>query len=125
MSEYDTTNKGAVFPPFPDMSMILQGKIDSNGTEDKVVVVKRVSNAGKPYMEIYASVGVLFSNKSENEKAPQYSGTFRNRSIGGWKHNKDGKNYMSLKVSDKQTSEPDITSKSDTGVPFDDDIPFV
>ena len=40
MSDYDNTNKGAAFKPFPEMAMILQGRVDNNGNNEELVLVK-------------------------------------------------------------------------------------
>ena len=39
MAEYDNTNSGAVFKPFETMKMILQGKVNLEGNERKIVLV--------------------------------------------------------------------------------------
>ena len=41
MAEYDNTNDGVAYPPFEDMRMILQGKINVEGRDSKAVIVQR------------------------------------------------------------------------------------
>ena len=38
--QYDDTNRGAAFTPFPTQQMILQGKVNVEGVDSKVVLVK-------------------------------------------------------------------------------------
>lgn len=123
MAEYDNTNSGAVFKPFETMKMILQGKVDIEGNERKVVLVADKTKSDKKIIEVYQKVGVLFEeDKGDNEKRPDYSGpledyaTDKNMRIAAWKRQSDGGNkYMSLKISEKQGKE---------GGKLDDEIPF-
>ena len=41
MADYDDTNRGAAFTPFPTQQMILQGKLNVEGADKKVMLVKR------------------------------------------------------------------------------------
>lgn len=109
MAEYDNTNRGAAFPPFQTQSMILQGKLNVEGNDEKVVLVKDETRSGKQIIELYAKVGVLFQNdKRGNDAAPDYSGTMELRyfnaekRIAGWKKSSGGKPFLSLSVSDQQ-----------------------
>jgi hypothetical protein len=43
MADYDNTNTGAAFTPFPTQRLILQGKINSDGTDMKVTCVMEQS----------------------------------------------------------------------------------
>jgi len=120
MADYDNTDKGAAFRPFETQSLILQGKVDSNGNEIKTVLVKDITRDGKVLIEVYEKIGVLFENdKRGNENAPDYTGPFQHRRIAAWKRVKDGKPYMTFAVSDAQQKE----SQTSNSLP-DDDIPF-
>lgn len=44
MADYDNTNTGAAFTPFPTQRLILQGKINSDGTDMKVTCVMDETN---------------------------------------------------------------------------------
>ena len=120
---YDDTNRGAAFTPFPTQSLILQGKINVDGTEKKVLLVKDTTKDGKSIVEMYEKIGVLFENdKKGNEKAPDYSGPLMGdlKRIAGWKKMKDDRPYMSFQISDKgqgSTAAPE-TPLSDTDIPF-------
>lgn len=119
MSEYDETNKGAAFTPFPSQQMILAGKINVKGKESKTVLVKDATKDGRPIIEIYERLAIMFENdKSNNANAPDYSGPIdENLKVAGWRRSKDGKPYMSLSVSSKGQKQ------SSSSLP-DDDIPF-
>lgn len=123
MAEYDNTNSGAVFKPFETMKMILQGKVNIEGNDRKVVLVADKTKSDKKIIEVYQKVGVLFEeDKGDNEKRPDYSGpledyaTDKDMRIAAWKKQSDGGNkYMSLQISEKQKKE---------GGNLDDEIPF-
>ena len=68
MADYDPNNNGAAFPPFDDMKMILQGKINVEGRDGKYVIVRRESRDGKEIMEVYEKVGAMFpSDNTRNQ----------------------------------------------------------
>ena len=123
MSEYDNTDKGAAFKPFDGQAMILQGSVNSRGTDSRVVLVKNTTKNGKQIIEVYSKAGVLFNNESENENAPHYTGVIETRPgderrLAAWKRAKDGNPYMTLAVSDKKEKEDQNKEL------IDDDIPF-
>lgn len=122
MSEYDDTNRGAAFTPFPTQQMILAGKINVQGTDSKTVLVKDTTKDGRPIIEVYQRLAIMFENdKSNNEKAPDYSGPIdENLKVAGWRRSKDGKPYMSLSVSAKGQA---AASPSTNDLPKDE-IPF-
>ena len=108
MAEYDQTDKGAAFTPFPTQQMILQGKVNIKGAEHKIVLVKDQTRDGKQIIELFAKAGVLFENdKKGNDAAPDYSGPVMShmsrdeQRIAGWRRMKDGKPYMSFQFTDK------------------------
>jgi hypothetical protein len=123
MADYDNTNSGAAFKPFDSQRMILQGKVNLEGNERKVVMVADQTRGGDNIIEVYQKVGVLFDNdKKGNESAPDYSGpvedyaTNKDMRIAAWKRQKDGANYMSMQVTEKQ--------KGGSNNQLDDKIPF-
>lgn len=118
---YDNTNKGAAFKPFPTQSMILQGKINDEGRDMKVVLVKDQTRAGKNIIEVFEKVGVLFENDQKgNENAPNYTGPFNEfRRLAAWKRMKDSAPYMTFAVSDNQRE-----TENQSQAPINDDIPF-
>lgn len=123
-NDYDNTNRGAAFAPFPTQALILQGKIDNAGEEMKITLVKDQTRDGKTLIEVYQKVGVLFDNdKKGNEAAPDYTGPLgETRRIAAWRKMKDDKPYMTFNVSDKQQGQQAAASPAAT--PFNDGIPF-
>ena len=122
MAEYDNTNSGAAFKPFDTQRMILQGKLNNQGNDSKIVLVADQTKAGMKIIEVYQKVAVLFEDdKGDNEQRPDYSGpvedyaTDKNMRIAAWKRVKGDNKYMSLSISEKQ-------SKGGNGL--DDEIPF-
>ena len=125
MADYDNTDKGAAFPPFETQRLILQGKINDNSREMKVVLVADQTRDGKKLIEIYEKVGVLFENDQKgNENAPNYTGPLGIvRRIAAWRRMKDGKPYMTFSVSDKTQGQQQQQQQQEQGLP-DDGIPF-
>ena len=103
MAEYDNNNTGAAFTPFPSQQMILQGKINVDGTDSKIVLVKDETRDGRQIIEVYQKMGTVFENdKKSNAAAPDYSGPLGDaKRIAGWRKMKDNKPYMSFQISDK------------------------
>ena len=134
MSDYDNTNSGVMFTPHADQRMIGQGKLNVEGTEDRVIFVKeKLTRDGEPTIVMYKRAGVLFNNnKNGNDGAPDYSGPIDahpNHRIAAWKGEKEGRSYLSLRVSEKQNQNGE-TSASQSQAPAPaavqdyDDIPF-
>jgi len=109
MAEYDNTNTGAAFKPFDTQRMILQGKLNVDGNDKKVILVADQTKAGMKIVEVYQKLGVMFENdKKGNEKAPDYSGPIDNSKfkIAGWKKVKETSSYMSMQVTETQQQQP-------------------
>jgi hypothetical protein len=64
--DYDTTNKGSFFKPRANETYLVQGKLDSNGTEHRIVVIKAGLPDGGYARDVYVKVGTLFENVKEN-----------------------------------------------------------
>ena len=127
MAEYDNTNSGAAFKPFDTQRMILQGKLNNQGNDSKIVLVADQTKAGMKIIEVYQKLGVMFeNNKNGNEKAPDYSGPVDDTKLklAGWKKSKDGGNYMSLALSESQQQQTqDLDKAKVPEIDFDDEIP--
>ena len=123
MAEYDNTNSGAAFKPFDTQRMILQGKLNNQGNDSKIVLVADQTKAGMKIIEVYQKLGVMFENdKKGNEAAPDYTGPLNEiKRLAAWKKMKDGKPYMTFNVSDKQQG---ATSSPQPKPVLHDDIPF-
>ena len=130
MSDYDNTNRGAVFQPFDDQKFILQGKLNLNGKDYPVVVMQMVSKNANKRLEIYQKMGAMFEESDkQNEKAPDYTGPMDliegNLRLAGWREQKDGKPYMSLQASVAQAKTEQTPVVSGEVVDdVDDSIPF-
>jgi hypothetical protein len=122
MADYDDTNRGAAFTPFPTQQMILQGKLNVEGADKKVMLVRDTTRDGKQIIEVYEKSGTFFENdKKGKESAPDYSGPFGDdKRLAGWKKMKDGKPYMSFQVTEKMSG----GGKPATDPLQGDDIPF-
>lgn len=122
MTDYDNTNRGATFPPFPKQKLILQGKLNMEGVDKKITLVRDETKNGKVVVEVYQKIGVLFSNDKKSENQPDYTGPVSDdlgneKRLAGWKKMKDGKPFMTLSVSEKgQAEEP--AKKVDDYIPF-------
>jgi len=128
MSEYDNTNTGAAFKPFDGMKLILQGKVNLEGNDRDIVLVTDTTKSGKKIIKAYQKLGVMFENDSDNEKAPNYSGslddytTNKEMQLAGWKREKDGNPYISMKISEKYSDTPNVNQSLEETL--GDDIPF-
>ena len=61
MSEYDDTNRGVFFQPHPDQTLVGSGKLNIDGTESRICVLKeKLSRTGDPVRSVYMRIGVLF-----------------------------------------------------------------
>ena len=128
MSDYDNTNTGAAFKPFDGMKLILQGKVNLEGNDRDIVLVTDTTKSGKKIIKAYQKLGVMFENDSDNEKAPNYSGslddytTNKEMQLAGWKREKDGNPYISMKISEKYSDTPNVNQSLEETL--GDDIPF-
>jgi len=133
MMDYDNTDRGSFFKPRADESLLVQGKLDSNGTEHRIVIVKASLPDGGTARDVYAKVGTMYENdKSQNEKSPDFSGpvTLPNqdsRRIACWKTvSKDGNTkFLSARIGDKtpRVGEDSYTVNNDEEE-INDEVPF-
>lgn len=109
--EYDNTNTGGAWHPFPEQKFILQGNVDINSKDHKIVCIQNVTKDGQRTITLYQKMGILFENdKKGNELAPDYSGPLDDHDklrIAGWrkKSQDDDKMYIRLRVSEGKVSE--------------------
>ena len=60
MSEYDNNNSGVVWRPHPDQNFTGQGKLNIDGTDYKVCVIKEpVTRDGDPIYNLYVRIGII------------------------------------------------------------------
>jgi hypothetical protein len=124
--QYDDTNSGVMFQPHVDQEFIGQGKINIEGQENRMIVIReKLSKDGLPTLVMYQRMGVLFNNESDNEAAPAYSGPLDqhpNLRVAAWRGEKEGRTYLSMRVSEKQAANDNAPSSATQQV--EDDIPF-
>ena len=130
MSDYDNTNRGALFKPRAgEDTDSLAGTINVDGVDQRVVLVKRKSQSGKAYWELFTKAGAVFRSSSDNPKAPVIYGSLGDiddpdKKIAGWKQdspNVEGGSFYSLKIED---AEPQSNPQPASGRIDDDEIPF-
>jgi len=129
MTDYDNTNRGALFEA-ANRNLIRQGKVDFAGDEEEIAIVKAITKNNKTIFEVYQKIGVVFVNENRSENAPGMSGPveFKGREfkMAGWaKKSKDDRPYTSISV-EPQGEHPD-TSPGEQQQPDPDpkdEIPF-
>ena len=106
--DYDNTDRGSFFKPRADESLLVQGELNSNGSEYRIVIIKASLPDGGTARDVYVKAGTLYENdKSLNEKAPDFSGPVTmpsqdKRRIACWKTiSKDGNTkFLSARIGD-------------------------
>lgn len=134
MSEHDNTNRAAAFPFRDNQIPILQGRVNIDGDDSYVTLVKTETKKGTPIIEVYQRVGTLWPKKDDHsEKAPDWSGPIGDdHRLGMWSREKNGMRYLSGLVSsnDRQDSRPssggNYANKDDVDAmaDIDDEVPF-
>jgi len=141
MTDYDNTDRGSLFKPRADESLLVQGKLNSDGDEFRLVVVKASLPDGGTARDVYQKVGTMYENdKSLNEKSPDFSGPITlggqdKRRIAAWKTvSKDGNTkFLSCRIGDSTPRQNDVTTTTEVetesnevilGGENPDDIPF-
>ncbi|MFD2175676.1 hypothetical protein [Rhodobacter lacus] len=107
MTERDNTNSGVVFTPHDNQLLSAQGKLNVYGADKRLVVVHEpIKRDGGPELVVYQRIGVLFRNdRKDNDRAPDFSGPVdlpEGHRLAAWTGEKDGRRYMSLKLSKKE-----------------------
>lgn len=126
MSDYDNSNRGAAFPPFDTQQMILQGKLNMEGIDNNIVLVRDQTKSGKTVIGVYQRIGTLFQNEKSSENQPDYTGPVELRMfnaekrLAAWKKMKDNRPYLTMSLSEKQERSQE---SSNAGL-VNDDIPF-
>tara|TARA_R100000988_G_scaffold72725_2_gene37818 strand:- start:1334 stop:1726 length:393 start_codon:yes stop_codon:yes gene_type:complete len=130
MAEYDNTNSGALYSMRDHYEVVRQGKINIDGTDQRVIAVKRNNKAGEPIVELYRSIGTIKRNENKTQdKHPDSRGMIESlsqdsvKSIAAWKKvSKAGNEFISVAISEIQRPDQDKAPVDDD--PLDDDIPF-
>lgn len=115
MTDYDNTDKGSFFKPRADMSLLVQGPLNSQGLEYRVVIIKNALPDGGTARDVYIKAGTLYENdKSLNKDLPDFSGPVTmpdgdKRRIACWKTiSKDGNTkFLSARIGDSTPRKQD------------------
>lgn len=116
--EYDNTDRGALFQPDGNHSIVARGPIDNNGMAQEVLVTKNTSKTGDVYRDVYLKMGTLFESDHKNERSPDLDGPYGDRKMFvRFKESNAGKKYMQVSLADKlnatenNVSNPQITDE--------------
>ena len=143
MNSRDENNTGVLFKNTDQWTIIQQGKLRVDNTEQRIIGVKRLNKDGKPIVELYRAIGTLKSNEvKQTEKSPDAKGVINKivdngaMTISAWKETSErGHSYTSLKCrefsdtedytdEDKKNNEEQIDNEESTNEDLDDEIPF-
>ena len=138
MNSKDDNNSGRLFKNSDDWTIIQQGKLIIENTEQRIIGVKRLNKDGKPIVELYRAIGTLKSNEDkQSEKSPDAKGVINKLldkgalTISAWKETSDkGNAYTSLKCrefsndynQDNKSKDEEVTNQ--TIVEDSDEIPW-
>lgn len=127
MTEYDNTNKGAAFAPKAEQTLILTGSVqDDKENKSRIAIIKDTDHQGKDVLSVYERVGVLYANDSDTGGAPDYSGPYKqNLRMAGWRNESEtAGNYLSLKISEKQSNQQQAAPQPKAENTLSDNVPF-
>ena len=138
MNSKDDNNSGILFKNSDEWTIIQQGKLIIENTEQRIIGVKRLNKEGKPIVELYRAIGTLKSNEDkQSEKSPDAKGVINKLldkgalTISAWKETSEkGNAYTSLKCrefsndynQDNKSKDEEVTNQ--TIVEDSDEIPW-
>jgi len=111
MTEYDNTNKGALFPLKEPMEIVYEGNINMNGFQRRVILIKRKNAQGQDTFEMFESIANIKRVEDKaSEKHPDGKGVLEVRKIDKtlgvsfWRRkSKNDLNYLSVSLSEMKT----------------------
>jgi hypothetical protein len=134
MMDYDNTDRGSFFKPRADESLLVQGKLNSNGDEHRIVIIKASLPDGGTARDVYAKIGTMYENdKSQNEKSPDFSGPVQlpnqeKRRIACWKtvSNDGNTKFLSARIGDRtpRIGEDTVSINNNDDMEAIDEVPF-
>jgi len=134
MMDYDNTDRGSFFKPRADESLLVQGKLNSNGDEHRIVIIKASLPDGGTARDVYAKIGTMYENdKSQNEKSPDFSGPVQlpnqeKRRIACWKtvSNDGNTKFLSARIGDRtpRVGEDTVSINNNDDMEAIDEVPF-
>ncbi len=74
MTEYDNTNNGALFTPI-DTNIIRQGKVNVEGTDKNMLIVKSKDREGMEYYKLYFESAIIYKTEKKKENDSDMDGT--------------------------------------------------
>ena len=134
MSEYDDTNRGALFPA-EDQKIIRSGPVNIDGSQEHCAIVQTKTKSGKTIFEFYQKIGAIFPNEKRNENDADMSGNLETKSgpmkvWGRKKQSKNGNDYTARSLApplDAPRQSPmgsDAVGHMPSSSVADDEIPF-
>ncbi len=134
MSEYDDTNRGALFPA-EDQKIIRSGPVNIDGNQEHCAIVQTKTKSGKTIFEFYQKIGAIFPNEKRNENDADMSGNLETKSgpmkvWGRKKQSKNGNDYTAISLAPPLDAPRQSPMESDAAgqIPSrrleDDEIPF-
>lgn len=129
MSEYDNTNKGALFGA-ANQTVLRQGPLDIEGEEKRMAIIHSKTKDGYDQYNIYVEVGRIFKNEEKrDEKDADYSGDFTFGKVfklwGRKRTSKKGMEFLSVSIAPKKITGSNIAEDEPVNEDLSkDDIPF-
>jgi hypothetical protein len=112
----------------------VQGKLNSNGDEHRIVIIKASLPDGGTARDVYAKIGTMYENdKSQNEKSPDFSGPVQlpnqeKRRIACWKtvSNDGNTKFLSARIGDRtpRVGEDTVSINNNDDMEAIDEVPF-
>ena len=102
MTEYDDTNKGALFPA-ENQKIVRSGPVNINGSAEYCAIVQTTTKNGKTVFEFYQKIGAIFPNEKRNENDADMSGSLETKSgpmkvWGRKRQSKNGNDFTSISL---------------------------
>ena len=102
MTEYDDTNRGALFPA-ENQKIVRSGPVNINGKGEYCAIVQTITKNGKTVFEFYQKIGAIFPTEKRNENDADMSGNLETSSgqmkvWGRKKQSKNGNDYTHISL---------------------------
>jgi hypothetical protein len=128
MSDYDDTNKGALFEA-ANQKVIRSGPMNFAGEDGKMAIIQTTTKHGKTVFEVYQKLGAVFPNEKRDENDADMTGKLNLNGVefriwGRKKVSKNNQSFTSISIAPKING--GVAKQSATigqSVP-DDEIPF-
>lgn len=125
---YDDTNTAVVYKPRDSEQLLSTGKVNIDGEEIRILILKTTLPDGKIIRDVYSKDGSLFENQDNGNNNPLFSGPFKHLRLAFWlKKNEKYGSFLSGVVEpprDAPKKEEPPKQNNDSKDDLDDDIPF-